>query len=221
VNTRPLLVLTAVLVVGQLAVSGLAWTQLAPGARIPIHWGIDGRPDGYADAWLGLFLLPAITLVLGPILAVAPRFDPRRANLVRSAPAYLWIVGTALVFMAGVHVLVVLSALGNDVDITRFLGVGVGAMFVVIGNFLGKTRSSWFLGIRTPWTLSSERSWTLTHRLGGYLFIGTGALTAVVAFLFPPEVFFWVLIVGLGASVAALFVYSYLVWRDDPDRRAL
>ena len=220
-NTRPLLILTAVLLLGQLAVSGYAWSQLAPGAQIPIHWGIDGRPDGYADAWIGLLLMPAVTLVLGPILAVAPRFDPRRGNLVRSAQAYLWIVGTALVFMAGVHVLIVLAALGNEVDITRFLGVGVGVLFVVIGNFLGKTRSSWFLGIRTPWTLSSERSWTLTHRLGGYLFIGTGAITAVVSFLFPPQVFFWVLIVGLGGSVVGLFVYSYLVWRDDPDRRAL
>lgn len=220
-NTRPLLVLTAVLLLGQLAISGYAWTQLPAGAQIPIHWGIDGRPDGYADGWIGLLVMPAVTLVLGPILAVAPRFDPRRANLARSAAAYLWIVGTALVFMAGVHVLIVLTALGNDVDITRFLGAGIGVLFVVIGNFLGKTRSSWFLGIRTPWTLSSERSWTLTHRLGGYLFIGTGALTAVVAFLFPAEVFFWVLIVGLGVSVVALFVYSYLVWRDDPDRRVL
>jgi len=95
--------------------------------------------------------------VRGPLLAVIPRFDPRFENLSRSSAAYLWIVGSALVFLGALQVVMALVALGWELDITTFLAIGLGALFVVIGNFLGKTRSSWFLGIRTPWTLSSER----------------------------------------------------------------
>ena len=116
-----------------------------------------------------------MTAVLGPFLAFIPRFDPRAENLARSGSAYRWIIGSALVLLGAVQVFIVLAALGNELDVTRFVGVAVGILFVIIGNFLGKTRSSWFLGIRTPWTLSSDRSWTLTHRLGGYLFIATGS----------------------------------------------
>jgi len=221
VNTRPLLVTTGVVVVLQLLLSAWAWVQLPAGVPVPIHWGINGQPDGYADARLALLLTPAMTLVIGPLLAVVPRFDPRRENLARSATAYLWITGSAIVLMGGVHLLVILAALDVLVDPTRFLGVGVGALFVVIGNFLGKTRSSWFLGIRTPWTLSSDRSWTQTHRVGAYLFMAVGIVSALTSFLFPPEVFFWVLMAGLIGSVVILFVYSYLVWRDDPEHRTL
>jgi immunity protein, SdpI family len=220
-NTRPILLVTAVVVAVQLVLAGYALTQLSPDARIAIHWGVDGRPNGYADAWLGLLLLPVTTVVLGPFLAYIPRFDPRAENLARSGSAYRWIVGSALILLGAVQVFVVLAALGNQLDVTRFVGVAVGALFVVIGNFLGKTRSSWFLGIRTPWTLSSDRSWALTHRLGGYLFIATGLLSAVVAFVFPAEVFFWVLMIGLVGTVSVLFVYSYFAWRSDPDRRTL
>jgi immunity protein, SdpI family len=220
-NTRPLLIVTAVVVAAELVLAGWAWIQLPAGAQLPVHWDINGRANGYADAWFALGLMPVITVVLGPILAVAPRFDPRRENLARSAAAYRWIVGSALVLMGAVQLMIVLAALDYLVDPTRFLGVGIGVLFVVIGNFLGKTRSSWFLGIRTPWTLSSERSWTRTHRLGAYLFMGTGGLSAVASFLFPPAVFFWVLMVGLTGSVIVLFVYSYLVWRDDPEHRTL
>jgi uncharacterized membrane protein len=74
------------------------------------------------------------------------------------------------------------------------------------------------MGIRTPWTLSSDRSWARTHRVGGYLFMGFGIAVVASALWLPPGTFFWVLMIGLAGSVAFLFVYSYLAWRDDPDR---
>ena len=220
-NMRPLQAVTAISVVAQLALAGYALTQLPAGAQIAIHWGIDGRADGFADAWFGVLLLPALTLLLGPLLAVIPRFDPRFENLSRSASAYVWIVGSTILLLGAVQAFVVLSALGWQLDVTTFLAIAVGVLFVIIGNFLGKTRSSWFLGIRTPWTLSSEQSWTRTHRTGGYLFILSGVLSATTALAFGAEAFFWVLMVSLLGSVAFLFVYSYFVWRDDPDRRTL
>jgi uncharacterized membrane protein len=220
-NTRPLLILTIGLVAVEFALSAIAWLQLPAGAEVPIHWDISGEPDGYAPAALALLLTPGITLLLGLLLAVAPRFDPRRENLVRSRPAYLWITGSALVMTGVLHALVVLAALGSEIDVVLVIALMTGALFVVIGNFLQKTRSSWFMGIRTPWTLSSERSWTETHRLGGYAFMAVGVASALAAVVAGPEVFFWILLGGIGVSVVGLFVYSYLVWRDDPDRRTL
>lgn len=220
-NTRPIVLITFGVVAIQLILAGYALTQLGAGAQIAIHWGVNGEPNGYADAWFGLLLIPVMTAVLGPFLAFIPRFDPRAENLARSGSAYRWIIGSTLILLGAVQVFIVLAALGNEIDVSRFVGVAVGILFVIIGNFLGKTRSSWFLGIRTPWTLSSDRSWTLTHRLGGYLFIATGLVSALVAFVFPAEAFFWVLMIGLVGSVSMLFVYSYLVWRGDPDRRML
>lgn len=219
-TARPLLLVTAVSLAVQLALA--AWVLATVGwvARVPIHWGIDGAPDGFAEAWVALAITPAITAVLGALLAFLPRFDPRRENLARSSTAWVWICGSLLLFLAGVQLVMSLAARDPGLNTAPFVGIGIGAILVVIGSLLGRTRSNWFLGIRTPWTLSSERSWALTHRVGGYLFVIVGMAAVVSVVLLPASVFFWVLMIGVVASVAFLVVYSYLVWRDDPDRNA-
>ncbi|MEO8509768.1 MAG: SdpI family protein [Chloroflexota bacterium] len=155
------------------------------------------------------------------LLVALPRIEPRRQNLERSGTAYIAIGIAVLAFMTVLHAFAVMAALGGEANVVRIVGIGVGVLFIVIGNFLGKTRSNWFFGIRTPWTLTSERSWTRTHRLGGYLFIALGVAMILTTVLFPPEAFVWILMVGLFSMIAVLFGYSYLAWRDDPNRRVL
>ncbi len=217
-NVRPLVVVGGLSVLVMLAISAWAWPLIPDDAQIPIHWGLDGEADGFGPKWVGLLGLPLLSLGILALLALVPRIEPRRANLARSRPAYLAISITALLFMAGMHAFAVLAALGSDADITAVALIGSGAMFVVIGNYLGKTRSNWFFGIRTPWTLSSERSWSRTHRIGGRVFMTIGILVIAVAILLGPEVALWTMFAGLGVGVVGLFGYSYLVWRDDPAR---
>jgi uncharacterized membrane protein len=152
------------------------------------------------------------------LLALLPRLEPRRENLERSRTAYVAIAITVVAFLAGLHVLAVMAALGSEINTTAVVVAGTGVIFIVIGNFLGKTRSNWFFGIRTPWTLSSERSWARTHRLGGWLFVGIGLGVLVTTALFGATVGLWVLLGGLLAGIVSLAAYSYLVWREDPAR---
>jgi uncharacterized membrane protein len=219
VKTRPYLITAALVVVGMLAVSAWAWPQIPDGAQVPIHWGIDGRANGWAPKWQGLLLLPAMTGGIALVLAFAPRVDPRSGNIQRSATAYWAIAVAALVLMAVIHVAAVLAATGRSVNIGLIVSLAVGGLFVVVGNFLGKTRSSWIFGIRTPWTLSSELAWTRTHRLGGYLFTLLGVAVIAAALLAPGGVPAFLLLGGVVVLVPLLFAYSYLVWRDDPERQ--
>jgi uncharacterized membrane protein len=216
-NPRPLLILTAIVLTIEAAVSAWTFMLVDPDTQVPVHWGLDGRPDGYSSAAAAMLFTPAITLVTGLVLAFIPRFDPRRTNLERSATAYRWICGSVLVLLGVVHVLVAATAQGASIDMASYLGAAIGVMLIVMGNFLGKTRPNWFMGIRTPWTLSSERSWQRTHRLGGYLFVAWGALAAASAVLLPAQAAFWVLLGGGAAVLLTVVAYSYVVWRADAD----
>jgi uncharacterized membrane protein len=92
-------------------------------------------------------------------------------------------------------------------------------MLVVIGNVLPRARPNWLFGIRTPWTLSSDRVWERTHRLGGVTFVIAGALLAVSVLLAPK----FALPIIIGASVAASMipvVFSYFAWRQEASNRA-
>ncbi len=218
--TRSILIATGIATLLMLAVSGWAWGQVPADAQVAIHWGPSGEADGFASKEVGLLLVPALALGVGALLAFIPGIDPRRTNILRSQPAYRAIAYAVLALLLALHAAAVVTATGRDVDMARVVAIGVGLLFVIIGNYLGKTRSSWFFGIRTPWTLTSERSWTLTHRLGGYLFAAYGAVMVLLGALNPA----WllpVLIPGLIVVVAVPVAYSYLVWREDNNRQSM
>lgn len=218
-NRRPMILVSIAVVGVMLTASAWAWVQLPADAQVPIHWGPDGTPDGYADKTVGLFLLPIIAAIVAIVLAVIPSIEPRRANLERSAKAYAvtWI--GVMLLLGGLHLVAIAVTLGASLDLTRIVMFGTGALFVAIGNYLPKVRSNFLMGVRTPWTLSSDRSWALTHRLGGKLFVGLGVALAALALLGASgSVMVVVILAGLAILVAVLFGYSYLIWRDDPGR---
>lgn len=219
-NRRPMILLSVAVVAAMLVLAAWAWAQLPADAQVPVHWGVDGRPDGFADKTVGLFLLPGIAALIAILLAVIPSIEPRRANLERSGKPYgaTWI--GVMLLLGVIHVLAVGVALGAQLDVTRIMLIAAGALFVVIGNYLPKTRPNYLLGIRTPWTLTSDLSWTRTHRVGGRLFMLEGAILVASGLLdVGSGALLGLIIGGLALIVGIMFAYSYVVWKDDPARR--
>ena len=120
--------------------------------------------------------------------------------------------------MVGLQLMVVLAAVGRPLGVTLVLGFGTGLLFVVIGNVLGKVRSNFMFGVRTPWTLSSDLSWNKTHRLVGRLFVLLGFAVAVATVVAGNEAYLAVLLGGIAIVIAVAFVYSYRVWKTDPNK---
>ncbi len=180
------------------------------------HWNAQGEADGWSPRLMGVLLLPGIMLVVAVTLVVAPKLDPKRANFTQHAGAYWVIANAVLVFMAGVQGVVLLTNLGHTLDINRLISGGVGLLFVVLGNLLSRVRPNWILGIRTPWTLSSERSWRETHRIGGYTFVLGGLVLIAMGFL-SPSWFMPGLIVVITLTAVVPVVWSYIVWKQDTD----
>jgi uncharacterized membrane protein len=95
----------------------------------------------------------------------------------------------------------------------------VGVLMLGIGAVLGKIRPNWFVGIRTPWTMSSKQAWVKTHRLGGFMFIALGLLFIVTG-LVDVRWSSYLTIGGILTVVVILTAYSYWVWRSDPEKLA-
>ena len=216
VNFKNILIVSGVVAVGMFALSLWAWGQLPSGAQIPVHWGPNGEPDRYGGKFEGLMLMPLIFLGITALLAVVPRIDPRRGNILRSQGAYQAVWWVMVAFFALLHVALIFNVLGYNVDIGRLVPAGVGLMFVVIGAYMGRIRSNFMFGIRTPWTLTSELAWRKTHHWGGRAFVLLGVLLAISG-LFPMgEIWVWLVIIGAITVTVGLFVYSYFVWKQDP-----
>jgi uncharacterized membrane protein len=217
--TRKLAFEISAAVVAVMVAAGV-WTylQLPAGSAVPSHWNAAGHVDGYSGAWV-LFLMPALTVGLDVLMAGLLVVEPRRRHLLASTAAYNAIVLGFSALMAVIQGIIVWSAL-RGAQLADALGslifVAVGLFLVVIGIFLPRIKSNFFMGIRTPWTLSSERSWERTHRLGAWLFAGLGVLIVLAAAV--PRAAAFVVLGGAVALLTVLTVYSYIVWRDDPTK---
>ena len=221
IDRLPALVVTAVALLFELVIAAYGFSRVPPGARVAVHWDAMGHPNGYGSALFAFTLVPVLTVVISAGLAFLPSIEPRRRNLQRSATAYEAVWVSLLLLLAAVQAGVVLTAVGvaPSETVAHLALVGVGVMLAVVGNYLGKVRSNFFFGIRTPWTLSSERSWNRTHRLGGRLFVAIGLTVAAMSVF--PWVGFVALAVGIPAMIVILFIYSYVQWSRDPAKLPL
>lgn len=199
------------IIVGAVTLAAAIWAypQLPP--RMATHWNIHGQADGYSGRFVGAFVMPLAILALAGIAHILPKIDPKGRNYPKFHDTYWLLINGIVIFMGVMYLAVLGNAIGAPVPIQRVLPIALGFLFIVIGNYLGRVQPNWFLGIRTPWTLSSDTVWRKTHRLGAWVFVIAGALFIVSAFVPGGRgaVPLAVVIVGL---VLVPVLYSLYLW---------
>lgn len=215
-SNRTSLLLSALLLAVMLSASLWGLIHIPDDARLAVHWGGNGQANGFAGKSEALWMLPVLALGLTVFLALLPRIEPRRAREIATFPLYhvVWIGVLALLALA--HALILLQGLGGTGFPVWLPTVGCGGLMLLIGNYLGKTRPNFFIGMRTPWSLSSDYAWDKTNRLTGRLLFLTGAVTLLLA---PwPMLAIRCLLAGCIASAVVGVLASYFFWRRDPSR---
>jgi len=216
---KSLLFASIATIAAMLLAAWIVGSGLPAGLPLPTHWGLDGEPDRFSGKWTALLMPVGLVLGLTALFYFLPALEPRRLGLERSQGLYLWTWAALLILGFVIQLAVISVALRWSVHGTSFILGGIGLMFVLIGNQLGKSRSMYLIGIRTPWTLASEEVWIKTHRLAGKLMVGGGLLMFAAAFLPLPNGLIATLIVGVvGSMVLIPAVYSYQLWRGERRR---
>jgi len=186
--------------------------------RIASHWGTSGEVNGYLSKFWGLFLVPLLSAGMTLLFLLIPRIDPLRANIREFRAVYDGFVIVFLLFLLYMQVFILLWNAGVRVSIAQTLSPALGVLYYACGILIGKAKMNWFIGIRTPWTLSSETVWAKTHALGGRLFRLAG-IVALLGILFPAFSIFFILVPVLVASVY-LVVFSYREYRREEMSRS-
>ena len=208
-NTRVANIISLVGIVG-LAVY-IAWMYPALPDPMPTHWNAAGQADDYTAKPWGAVILAAVPLFIFAIYKIIPVISPHGFRT-ESFTGVLNILMTAsVVFGCVVGVAAIRAALGAEHNISTIVMVSVGLLFMLIGNFLGKVRKNFFLGIRTPWTLASDEVWAKTHRLGGWCFVIAGAIMAIGSVAVPRIE--WVIYIVVAVALLPV-VYSYFAYRS-------
>ncbi|MGX1374478.1 putative membrane protein [Priestia megaterium] len=183
-------------------------------ATMPIHWGANGEADGFATKINAMILTVGIMVLIYFIIAFVPRIDPRKENYKYFSKTYNIVLNAVLLLFFFVNMSTILQGLGYNVPMSHIAPIMAGLVFIIIGNYLQRVRSNYFMGIRTPWTLSNETVWKKTHRLSGKIFFIGGLLILISAFL--PDGYKSVIMWGsIVLCVAVPYLYSYLAYKKE------
>jgi uncharacterized membrane protein len=202
----------AVSVAAMFVGSVVCWFVL-PG-HVVVAWGVFAGFPGGGSRWAITLLLPTVGAVVFGAASLFPRIDPRGARYAEFLDTYWLIMNTALLFIAMVQALVLATALGAPLALDRYAGVGAGAAIMVGGNYVSRLRPNWFIGIRTPWTLSSESVWKQTHRIAGRLLVVGGMVVGAMSVVTRVSLAMTVSV--MCAVVAGItLIQSYAAWRRE------
>ncbi len=177
------------------------------------HWNFKGEADGYTSREFGVFFFPFLISLIALLLFFVPKIDPLKKNIEKFKDDYEMFIVWFTVFFFYLYVLTLLWNMGIAFNMNMVLMPGFGLFFYFIGNLIEKAKRNFFIGIRTPWTLSSDKVWDKTHQLGGKLYKTIGIL-AFISIFFSDYAFFFVFIPIIIFSIYLVF-YSYFQFKKE------
>lgn len=175
------------------------------------HWGIDGEVNGYMTKNFGLFFMPVISIILFFIFRFLPYSDPYKKNFSQFQKFYDRFLIVVFSFLFYLYLLTIFWNLGYRFNMMQFMSPSLAILFFYTGVLTQNARRNWFVGIRTPWTLSNDIVWDKTHRLGGQLFKYAAASTFLGVFF--PSIATYLLFVPVLLVSFIVYLYSYIEYR--------
>jgi uncharacterized membrane protein len=182
-------------------------------AEMASHWNAQGQVDGYVSKFWGLFLMPIISLILFFLFILIPKIDPLKTNIEKFRKYFDNFVTIIILFLFYLYLLTIFWNFGVQFSMNQVLAPAFGILFFYCGILVEKAKRNWSIGIRTPWTLSNDKVWERTHKIGGKLFKVVGII-AFLGIIFPNYAFFLILFPVIAVSIYTV-IYSYFEYRKE------
>jgi len=177
------------------------------------HWGLYGEPNGYSSKSVALFIMPVIATAMYIVFLILPKVDPLKKNIDSFRGQFNFFINFIIVFLFYLHLLTIVWNLGYEFNFVLMLTPALSLLCLALGVLLEKAKRNWFIGIRTPWTLSSDKVWDKTHKLGSKLF-KIAAIFPLLGLVFQQGAFYLTIFSLVGVSIF-LVIYSFLEFRKD------
>jgi uncharacterized membrane protein len=205
---KKILIIAFIAVIASFAAGAIFYNQM-PGQMIT-HWNAYGVPDGFSPKIIGMFAIPATSLVIILILLGVFYLDPLKNNIKKFINYYYGIILAVVIFLFYIEILTIVSNLNREFNLVLFLVPALAALFYYIGIVVSKAKRNWVVGIRTPWTLSSDYVWDKTHKLSGILFKISAIITLLSLISAKYALMFTLTPLILTALIS--IVYSYIIY---------
>jgi len=192
---------------------GLAiWSYPLLPDLVPSHWNVAGEIDDYQSRLFHVLMFPGMTVGLYLLFLALPFLEPRRLHFIKSWGFYSIIKNFMMAFFLLIFGITTWATLSEGpIPIGTIVSLAIGLLFIVIGNYMPQIKSNFLMGIRTPWTLSSDTVWQKTHLLGGYTFV-IGGVIFMAGTLFTSPWNTYVPLISIIVAGLTPIIYSYILF---------
>lgn len=211
-STKLTTILVLILITTAVIAGVLFWDQLPE--QMASHWNANDEVDSYMSKFWGVWMMPLVTLGMFALFIVIPNIDPLKANIAKFRGVFNLFILFITAFMLYIHGLTLAWSLGYEFRMSAAMLPFMGILFIFVGYMLRQAKQNWFIGIRTPWTLSSETVWDKTHQLGSVLFIAAGVFAFAGSF-FGGTAAMWLTLVPVMGSALFLVIYSFVLYQRE------
>jgi uncharacterized membrane protein len=201
-------VLCALLIAASAVATGFWYPDLP--AFINVHWDLHGQPDGVGPRAMLWLLGPGAMAGMLLIGMCLPWLSPKRFDLSGFKSTYSYFIVVIVCMLGLLHAALLQATLSGMLDLPRTIQVGAFALLILLGNPMAKVKRNFYIGVRTPWTLASERVWHATHRLCGKLMVVSG-LFGLIAVLADAST--WIVLALLAGWSVIVIIFSLVHYK--------
>lgn len=205
-NRKKMIILTSLLVLIPVIVGLLLWNKLPE--RMPIHFNAAGEADNWGSKSFAVFGLPLILFIAHLVGGYTTLTDPKKQNI--SDKMFLLVLLIIPFVSVFCFILTYATALGIEFSINMLGNLFLGIVFIVVGNYLPKSRQNYSVGIKIPWTLSDTENWNKTHRIGGITWLLCGIVLVINAFMDIT----WIIPLTIFIATLIPVLYSFLLYKQ-------
>jgi uncharacterized membrane protein len=213
-STKITLIIVTIIILAAFITGALVYNQMPE--RVASHWNSQGQVDGYSNPFTASFLFPGMMAALTLLFLAIPILDPLKANIQKFRPAYNLVIVSTTAYLAYLYGMTLYHSLVHPINILMGIIPSFSLLEMVLGYVIGKAHPNWFVGIRTPWTLSNPVVWAKTHRLGSKLMYGSAGI-ALLGLLVPEVAIFFLLVPMMAMSLITI-VYSYWIYQKETQK---
>jgi uncharacterized membrane protein len=206
--TRKIFLFEILLIAAALAVTAILYHHLP--ALVPTHWNFHGQPNDYSPRWRLFLFGPGFMAAVMLLTWVLPWLSPKRFEIDSFWRTYHMVMLLVFGMMTYIYSAMLWADCGRPIDMGRVISCGICLFFILVGNVMGKLRRNFYVGVRTPWTLASERVWNATHRFAAWTMVASGLIGLVFSIA---GLFLWAILVPLAGALAPV-VYSLAYYKQ-------
>lgn len=199
------LIFTTIVTLLPIIAGVILWDKLPD--QMPVHFNIHGEADGFSSKTFGVFGMPVFLAALHWVCAFATKADPKHKNHSDKMMTLVFWICPLTSLLAST--LIYTYSMGISLDVTIVASLVLGALFIIVGNYLPKCKQNYSIGIKLPWTLNDEENWNYTHRVSGKIWVAGGVIILLTAVFIQP----WISFVIMMLMAIIPFVLSYLFYR--------